>query len=293
MMILEGKSAVVTGSGRGVGRAEIIALAKEGAQVVINDVDEEPANEVLKEIEGFGGKAVICTESVGSMKGAEKIIQTAVDNFGKIDILVNNAGIGRDRMVFNMTEEEWDDVVNIHLKGTFACTKFASALMRKQNSGRIINTTSGAGLRGATGQSNYAAAKAGICGFTLSVAMELTKYSVTANVIIPAARTRITEKISDKAKKVREEGGLYKASASPIPEPETVAPLVVFLASDNAQDINGQIVAIRGDEISLWTHPNKQRFAYNAGGWTAELLMEKFRTTVANGINLAYSRGAM
>lgn len=292
-MILEGKSAVVTGSGRGVGRAEVIALAKAGASVVVNDVDPEPAKEVFKEIEGFGGKAVVCVETVSTMEGAEKIIGAAVDNFGKIDILVNNAGIGRDRMVFNMTEEEWDAVINVHLKGTFACTKFAAIHMRQQKSGRIINTTSGAGLRGATGQSNYAAAKAGIMGFTVSVAMELSKYNVTTNVIIPAARTRITEKISEKAKKAREDGGLYKASAKPIPEPETVAPLVVFLASDDARDINGQIIAIRGDELWLWDHPNKQRYAYNAGGWTAELLMEKFRTTVGAGVNLSYSRGAM
>ncbi len=292
-MVLEGKSAVVTGSGRGVGRAEVIALARAGAQVVINDIDAEPANEVLQEIESFGGRAVVCTDSVGSMQGAQNLIQTAVDNFGKIDILVNNAGIGRERMVFNMGEEEWDDVINIHLKGTFATTKFASALMRKQKSGRIINTTSGAGLRGATGQSNYAAAKAGICGFTISVAMELAKYNVTSNVIIPAARTRMTETISDKAKKIREKSGLYKASTIPIPEAETVGPLVVFLAADESQDISGQIVAIRGEEIALWSHHMKERYAFMAGGWSYELLQERFRTTVGTGINLTYSRGTM
>lgn len=292
-MILEGKSAVVTGSGRGVGRAEIMALAKAGARVVVNDVDPEPANEVLKEIENFGGKAVVCTETVGTMAGAEKIIQTAVDNFGKIDILINNAGVSRDRMSFNMSEEEWDEVINVHLKGTFACTKFAGGLMRKQNSGRIINTSSGAGLRGGTGQSNYAAAKAGICGFSISIAMELSKYNVTTNVLIPGARTRITENISEKAKKIREDRGLYKRSATVIPEPEQVGPMVVFLASDDAQDINGQIIGIRGDEISLWSHHNKERFAYNPGGWTPELLAEKFRTTVGTGVNLAYTRGTM
>ncbi len=292
-MILEGKSAVVTGSGRGVGRAEVIALARAGAQVVVNDVDPEPANEVLKEIEAFGGRAVVCTETVATMEGAEKLIKTAVDNFGKVDILVNNAGISRDRMVFNMSEEEWDAVINVHLKGTFACTRFASAFMRERKSGRIINTTSGAGLRGATGQSNYAAAKSGICGFTLSVAMELTRYNVTVNAIVPAARTRMTEAISEKAKEIREKQGLYKASSRPIPEAETVAPLIVFLASDEAQDINGQIIAIRGDEISLWTHYHRDRYAYNPGGWTAELLMEKFRATVGSGVNLSYTRGAM
>ena len=292
-MILEGKSAVVTGSGRGVGRAEVMALAKAGAGVVINDVDPEPAQEVLKEIEAFGGRAVINTDNVATMEGAQRIIQTAMDSFGRIDVLINNAGIGRDRMVFNMTEEEWDEVIAVHLKGTFACTKFAAALMRKQQSGRIINTTSGAGLRGATGQSNYAAAKAGICGFSISVAMELSKYNVTTNVLIPGARTRMTENISEKAKKIREERGLYARSATTIPEPELVGPMVVFLASDEAQDINGQIIGIRGDEISLWSHHQKERYAFMPGGWTPELLAEKFRTTVGTGVNLSYTRGTM
>ncbi len=292
-MVLEGKSAVVTGSGRGVGKAEVIALARAGAQVVINDVDPEPAQEVLKEIEGFGGKAVVNTDTVSTMEGAQRIIQTAVEIFGKIDILVNNAGIGRDRMVFNLSEEEWDDVIAVHLKGTFACTKFASALMRKQESGRIINTTSGAGLRGATGQSNYAAAKAGICGFTVSVAMELSKYNVTVNVLIPGARTRMTENISEKAKKIREERGLYARSASTIPEPEFVGPMVVFLASEGAKDINGMIIGIKGDEISLWSHHQKERYAFMPGGWTHEALTERFRTTIGTGVNLSYSRGTM
>jgi NAD(P)-dependent dehydrogenase (short-subunit alcohol dehydrogenase family) len=292
-MLLEGKSAVVTGSGRGVGRAEVMALAAAGASVVVNDVDPEPAQEVKKEIEAAGGKAVVCAETVATMEGAEKIIQTCVDSFGSIDILVNNAGVGRDRMVFNMSEEEWDTVLNVHLKGTFATTKFASRHMREQKGGRIINTTSGAGLRGATGQSNYAAAKAGIVGFTISVSMELKKYNVTANVIVPAARTRMTEAISEKAKKIREKQGLYKASTKPIPEPETVAPLIVFLASEEALEINGQIMAIRGDEISLWSHHQKERFAYNPGGWTAELLIEKVKDTLGNNNELSYSRGAM
>jgi NAD(P)-dependent dehydrogenase (short-subunit alcohol dehydrogenase family) len=292
-MVLEGKSAVVTGSGRGVGKAEVIALARAGAQVVINDVDSEPAQEVLKEIEGFGGKAVVNTDTVSTMEGAQRIIQTAVENFGKIDILVNNAGIGRDRMVFNMSEEEWDDVIAVHLKGTFACTKFASALMRKQESGRIINTTSGAGLRGATGQSNYAAAKAGICGFTISVAMELSKYNITANVLIPGARTRMTEGISEKAKKIREKRGLYARPTTAIPEPEFVGPMVVFLASEEARDINGMIVGIKGDEISLWSHHQKERYAFLPGGWSYESLKERFRTTIGTGVNLSYTRGKM
>ena len=292
-MVLEGKSAVVTGSGRGVGRAEVIALAKAGAHVVINDVDPEPAQEVLKEIEGFGGKAVVCTETVSTMEGARKIIQTAVDNFGKIDILINNAGIGRDRMVFNMTEEEWDEVIAVHLKGTFACTRFASSLMRQQKSGRIINTASGAGLAGATGQSNYAAAKAGIYGFSLSVSMELRKYNVTCNILIPGARTKMTESITDKAKKVREKSGLYKASTTPIPEPEFVGPMVVFLASDDAQDISGQIIGVRGELISLWSHQKKERFGFMPGGWTYDLLKERFRNTIGADINLSYKRGTM
>src|SRR5690606_34718760 len=168
-MLLSGKCVVVTGSGKGIGRAAAIAMAREGARVVVNDVNREGADATVREIEQNGGKAVACYESVASMQGAEKIINTCVETFGKIDVLVNNAGILRDRMVFNMTEQEWDDVIAVHLKGTFACTHFASKYMRQQQSGRIINITSRSGLRGNIGQANYAAAKAGIVGFTRTV----------------------------------------------------------------------------------------------------------------------------
>jgi 3-oxoacyl-[acyl-carrier protein] reductase len=287
------KIALVTGAGRGIGKSIAELLASKGHHVICVSRSAGSCGAVADAINASGGSAQSLAVDVADNAAVLAASEQLLKEHGNIDILVNNAGIGRERMVFNMDEEEWDDVINIHLKGTFATTKFASALMRKQKSGRIINTTSGAGLRGATGQSNYAAAKAGICGFTISVAMELSKYNITSNVIIPAARTRMTESISDKAKKIREKSGLYKASAIPIPEAETVGPLIVFLAADESQDISGQIVAIRGEEISLWSHHTKERYAFMSGGWSYEQLQERFRTTVGTGLNLTYARGTM
>lgn len=205
--MLKGKVAVITGAGRGIGRGEAILMAQHGAKVVVNDVGggfngsgkhHGPADEVVKEIKEMGGEAVPNYESVTDFQGAKRIIDTAIEEFGRLDILVNNAGILRDRMVFNMSEEEWDAVLNVHLKGTFNCTRHAYAYWREQHkagnpiSGRIISTASDAGLLYNPGQSNYGAAKTAITAFTLIVAKEMARYGVTANVIVPVARTRLT-----------------------------------------------------------------------------------------------------
>jgi len=199
-MMLKGKVAVVTGAGRGIGREIALLMARHGAQVVVNDyggsaagsgAESAPADEVVGEITKNGGKAAANYDSVASMAGGQAIIKTAVDTFGRVDVVVNNAGILRDRMIFNMTEEEWDAVIDTHLKGTFAVTRAAAPLMREQKWGRIINMTSTSGLIGNVGQANYAAAKLGIFGFTKAVALDMGRYNVTANCISPFAWTRM------------------------------------------------------------------------------------------------------
>jgi NAD(P)-dependent dehydrogenase (short-subunit alcohol dehydrogenase family) len=199
-MMLKGKVAVVTGAGRGIGREIALLMARHGAQVVVNDYggsaagsggENAPADEVVTEIAKAGGKAVANYDSVASMAGGQAIVKKAVDTFGRVDIIVNNAGILRDRMIFNMTEEEWDAVINTHLKGTFAVTRAAAPLMREQKGGRIINMTSTSGLIGNVGQANYAAAKLGIFGLTKATALDMGRYNVTANCISPFAWTRM------------------------------------------------------------------------------------------------------
>ncbi|MEX1252991.1 MAG: SDR family NAD(P)-dependent oxidoreductase, partial [Dehalococcoidia bacterium] len=198
---LEGKVAVITGSGRGIGRGMALLFAQEGAKVVVVDpgvnvdgsgTDAGPADQVVNEIRSAGGEAAPCYESVTTVEGGEKIVQTALDAFGRLDILVNNAGILRDRMIFNMSEEEWDAVIAVHLKGHFCCTKPASIVFRQQRFGRLINFASVSGLVGIAGQANYGAAKSGIAGFTRVVARDLGRYGVTCNAISPGAATRMT-----------------------------------------------------------------------------------------------------
>ena len=211
---LEGKVAIVTGAGRGIGRGEALALAREGVRVIVNDIggsttgegsDQTPADEVVAEIKKMGGDAVANYGNVTSMEDGEKAVKQALDTFGRLDILVNNAGILRDRIIFNMTEEEWDAVIAVHLKGHFTITRFASMVFRQQRSGRIVNTSSESGL-GNLGQANYSAAKEGITGMTRTLALDLGKYGVTANAIRPRAATRMTlSPEMEAARKKREE----------------------------------------------------------------------------------------
>jgi NAD(P)-dependent dehydrogenase (short-subunit alcohol dehydrogenase family) len=277
-MMLKDKVAVVTGAGGGIGRGIALMLAKEGAKVVVNDIggsaagegrDSAPAEKVVAEIAAAGSTAVANYDSVASLAGGEKIIGTALEKFGRIDIVVNNAGILRDRMIFNMSEEEWDAVINVHLKGTFACTRAAAPHMRQQKSGRVINITSTSGLIGNYGQANYAAAKMGIVGFTKAIALDLGRYGATANCIAPFAWTRMIGTIptETEAQKVRVE----KLKRM---EPGLIAPLVAFLASDAAQELSGQIFGVRAKEIMLFSQTRPIRQIADLEGWTPQKIAE-------------------
>lgn len=287
---LEGKVAVVTGSGRGIGRATVLLMAEQGAKVVVNDIGGDRhgygdssavADEVVAEIKSKGGEAVANYDSVATMEGGENIINTAINSFGRIDILVNNAGILRDRMVFNMSEEEWDGVIATHLKGCFTTTRAASPYMRQQKSGRIICLTSDS-ARGNIGQINYSAAKAGILGFVRTAAKDLAKYNVTANAVAPAAITRMTDDLDSQRPPSEQQSG---GEGSGMPEtsgPAAIAPVICYLATDEAQFINGQCLGVNGGRVSLWVNPGPISSAFNQKGvWTVEELIEKVPHTIA------------
>lgn len=262
---LEGLAAVVTGAGRGLGRAEALELARLGAAVVVNDHGQPgrdgsgassagPAEEVAAEIRAAGGTALAHTGDVADFQRAEELVGLATGEFGKLDILINNAGILRDRMVFSMSQEEWDSVIRVHLKGHFNTTRFASAHWRERAKaaggpvyGRIVNTSSEAFLAGSAGQPNYAAAKGGIVGLTTSTALALAKYGVTANAICPRARTRMTEDVF--AGFLEPEQGLDPLA------PEHVAPLVGYLASPAAGRVNGQLLVVHGGMVAVVERP--------------------------------------
>lgn len=297
---LKGRSAVVTGAGRGIGRDVALALAAEGAKVVVVDPgvsrggegsDVAPADEVVAEIKKRRGSAIASHESVTDFAAAEKIIKSCVDNFGRIDILVNCAGVLRERMVFNMSEEEWDTVLTVHLKGTFNMCRHASVFMKGQKYGRIINTTSDA-WRGTVGQSNYAAAKGGIVSFTRAIAREMGRYGVTCNCIAPNAATRMT--LTEEVKAgwwKRVEQGIwtkekYEESVN-MPGPEFVAPVVAYLATDEAASINSQVFGCGGGRMALYCEPIESRGLYKnykkEGPWTIDELIDLVPKTLLVG----------
>ena len=260
MGMLDGKVAIVTGAGRGLGREEAITLARHGAKVIVNDIgaslagegmDEAPAATVVREIVGAGGRAVVSGEDIASWDGARRTIEQAYDTFSRLDIVVNNAGVLRDRMSFNMSEDEFDMVVRVHAKGHFAPTRHACERWRRAAKatgttyGRVINTASEAGLMGTAGNSNYAMAKAAIAALTISIAREMGKYGVTCNFIAPRARTRMTDSMPNHSMFDAPETGLD------LYNPAWPAQLVVFLASDAAADLNGQGFVVWGGRVTL------------------------------------------
>jgi NAD(P)-dependent dehydrogenase (short-subunit alcohol dehydrogenase family) len=275
---LDGRVAIVTGAGRGIGRSVALLLAAQGAAVVVNDLgaaldgsgsDAGPAQQVVTEISDAGGKAVASLADVSDHGAAEGLIAAAIEQFGRLDVLVNVAGILRDRMVFSMSEQEWDDVIRVHLKGTFNTTKFAAAHWRalRDESGqnRIINFTSVSGLHGAPGQPNYAAAKMGIVGLTYSCANALGRYGVTANVISPGAATRMTESVPAERRRAVTASDAERS-------PDNIAQVAAYLASEQSGWINGQIVSARGYEVALYNSPEPVITIVGTGPWDPDAL---------------------
>ncbi len=277
-MMLKDKVALVTGAGRGIGREIALLMARHGARVVVNDLgvsakgegaDRSPAEEVVREIEEAGGEAVANFDTVSAWDSAHAMVQQAVDRWGKLDIVVNNAGILRDRMFWKMSEEEWDAVLDVHVKGHFCVTRAAISRMKENGFGRVINFTSTSGLIGNIGQTNYGAAKMAVVGLTRNLALEMQRYGVTVNAISPFAWTRMIGTIPTEtdAQKARVEK-IKKMS------PAHVAPLAVFLASDAAAGITGQIFGVRAKEIILFSLPRPLRTLGRTEGWTPEDLAE-------------------
>ncbi len=267
---LEGKAVVITGAGGGIGRACALACAAEGAKVVVADIGvsmagEDPTSEVadsvVKEIQAAGGEAVAVAEDVSTMAGGEAVVGAAVDNFGRIDGVVAVAGILRERMLFNMSEDEWDAVVATHLKGHFTVFRTAAAIMRKQESGSLIGFTSGA-FTGSIAQANYSAAKGGIVSLVRSAALGLHRYGVRANAIAPIARTRMSANVPQEL----EEMG----------DPEDVAPMVVYLLSDAAREVTGQVYTVVGGRISVWNQPSEVRTMRTEGRWDPRDIAARF-----------------
>jgi len=285
-MDLTGKVAIVTGSGQGLGRAYATALAAAGAAVVVNDVAADNAEKVAADIAEAGGRAVAVPVAVGAAESAQTLVARAVEEFGRLDAIVTNAGILRDKVLWNMSDEDFDAVIHVHLRGTFTCVREAVKHFRSAgDGGRVILAGSPAGQRGNFGQTNYAAAKAGIAAMARTWAMECAKAGVTVNAVIPNAATAMTETIPFLAPYV--EG---MKNGEPIPSvvrraasfggPEDVAGLVVFLASEASARITGQCIGIGGDRLSLWSHPAEISSAFLDGGWSADAIAEAFDSSV-------------
>jgi NAD(P)-dependent dehydrogenase (short-subunit alcohol dehydrogenase family) len=292
MDLLDEKVAIVTGAGRGIGREHALALSKEGARVIVNDLggsaagegsDQSPAQQVADEITSAGGEAAANYDNVADFQGAENLIKQAVEGFGRLDILVNNAGILRDRMLVNLTEDEWDAVINVHLKGHFAPTRHAAAYWRARSkeghevAGRVINTASPSGLFGNLGQANYGAAKAGIAAFTMIAAQELARYGVTVNCLAPNARTRMTSDIFAGLPEP-EDGGYDPLS------PDNISPIVVALASDGAANITGQVFFVYGPAINVLKPWDSGTLINQDSKWEPAALAAKLEEAFPEGV---------
>ncbi len=276
--MLQGKVVVVTGAGGGIGRDFALAMAANGARVVVNDIgasvsgegrDAGPAQKVVQEIMAGGGTAAASTDSVADWESANRIIQCALDSFGRLDAVVNNAGILRDRFFFNMSPEEWKAVIDVHLNGTFFVSRAAAPYFKSQNSGRYIHMTSTSGLIGNLGQANYAAAKLGIAALSKSIALDMAKYRATSNCIAPFAWSRMIGTIP--AETPEQQARLDKLKRM---ETAKIAPLAVYLASDASQEVSGQIFAVRANEIFLMSQNRPLRSVHRAEGWTPEAIGE-------------------
>ncbi|OLF18545.1 SDR family oxidoreductase [Actinophytocola xanthii] len=286
-MELTGRVAVVTGAGRGLGEAYATALAAAGAAVVVNDADAESATRTVDRITAAGGAAVTEPGAVGPSAVAQRLVDRAVEAYGRLDALVTNAGVLRDRMLWRMSDEEFDTVLDVHLRGTFTCVRAAVRRMREQgDGGRIVVVGSPAGQRGNVGQTNYSAAKAGIVGMVRTWAMECQRSGITVNAVIPVAATAMTATIPAFAPYVE----AWQRDGTPLPAwlrsgegfgtPRDAAGLVVFLASAAAGAVTGQAIGIGGNRLSLWTHPQEVTVSYRDGGWSADAIAQTWATTV-------------
>jgi NAD(P)-dependent dehydrogenase (short-subunit alcohol dehydrogenase family) len=286
MGIMDGKVVVVTGAGRGVGRGVALDLARAGAAVVVNDLgvslagqgDETPvAEQVAREIRDFGGRAVANGDSVASWEGADRIVEAALDSFGRIDGVVNNAGNLRDSLFHKMTEEEFDAVIAVHLKGSFNVSRAAAPHFKTQNSGAYVHMTSTSGLIGNFGQANYAAAKLGIVGLSKSIALDMQRFGVRSNAVAPFAWTRMIDSIpTNTPEQQKRVEGLKQLV------PEKIAPFVTALLSDAGAGVTGQIFGVRNNEIYLFSQPRPIRTAHKSDGWTPETIAERVFPMFAN-----------
>jgi NAD(P)-dependent dehydrogenase (short-subunit alcohol dehydrogenase family) len=276
--MVDGKVAVVTGAGRGIGRAVALLMAEHGAKVVVNDVgaevsgegrDQSPAEEVVSAIKAAGGEATTNGDSVAQPEGAERIVENALDAFGRVDIVINNAGILRDRIFHRMSNEEWEAVIGVHLMGTFYVSRAAAAHFRQQESGAYVHFTSTTGLVGNLGQANYGAAKLGIVALSKAIALDMRRYNVRSNCVSPFAWSRMIGSIPTDTPEQQARVEKLKRMT-----PEKIAPMVVFLASDAAKDVSGQVFGVRNNEIFLFSQPRPLRSVQRGEGWTPEMIAE-------------------
>lgn len=285
-MDLTGRVAIVTGAGRGLGFAYASALATAGAAVVVNDADAGAATGAVAQIAGMGGKAVAEPGAVGPAAVADRLVERAVAEYGRLDVLVTNAGVLRDRMLWRMSDDEFDTVIDVHLRGTFTCVRAAVRQLREQgDGGRIVVVGSPAGQRGNIGQTNYSAAKAGIVAMARTWSMECAKAGITVNAVLPVAATAMTSTMPAFAPHVE----AWQQDGTPLPDwlragegfgtPEDAAGLVVYLASAEAGHVTGQAIGIGGDKLSLWAHPEEITMSYRDGGWSADAIATTWPTT--------------